>query len=1291
MSIALAESVAKISRVKLGVSPRTRVEVIPTRSIKCLLCVVLFATALWPQRAHAVPAGAIWVSGAEIQALPYETADSLDVNIDTTTKHSGAAAFAIVGKGAGPGFSTPTWGSPVTSGTVYISAWVYIGSSCPGCAGSTFMMARAGGNVLASFGYNQSGSSVTFRSGVNQVGTGYTITTNAWHLYEMKISIDADATADDVVEGRIDGVVRSNQTTNSVDTGTAPVDSLRFVTPNISNFNGDPLRVDDIIVTSDGYVGMDGHVIMRTADGIGAYTNSDAVVFNNCTSYATCWSDVPPSSTSYANDGTSSTGKFLATIGDFSSGADAMTGSDTLFGCRGTWTIAKGPSGVNRNWEMLRRIDRTANEVNIPSSGALNLTTSFDRWDDLECSLTNCGPWGYCSTPPCTADVDSVQLGGYRNNPTQAKVEEIGDVYASCAYRRLPTPTVTPQPPTATPTPTVTSTATVTATATPTLTPTVTPTRTSTPTITATPTPTTTVTATATPTRTPTLTPTATTTPTRTRTPTPTPTGTLTPTATPTPTPTSTVSPPPTGYVALVVDNPATGAEGGISLDDGSFVFEGNIGVNDPVQGQTLKLGNTVFMPDGSATVSVDMDISNPPSGTSSTSIFNLWTSTSDFDGFVRACPDGESCPSVYPAHRYMFTSSANPILSPAPLPTFNPDLNLKICSGGSNDNATCTDDSACPGGGHCVPGTLQVGADPEPIECVTNGPGPTPPSSCTLLPGRYNSITVQKKGELDLPCTGGDDSHTYEFETLVLDRFAKVRVGAVPCTINVDATAQGSQFYLQEFASFGPAPGSAINPNDIIVNTQCGKEATGCTSVIFNPATHVAMALNAPYADLRMHRSLRAKGSYVANNIVGDQTLLLRLASADAPTPLPTPLHFNTVTQEEYGDSTLARVNGPSGLVTVNTILPVTIGAPGIRSLTIEDQAALECFLPAVCDDGSTLCVAGCHDTHSCNDPSCNSVDPAVAGYPAALCGHPDASTDFCQPSPAITPTAPATPHPPLPTYYPTFMTIRNDCSRVFDEAPQTCAGGTNDAAPCSTTSECPGGACDGKSGGQGAGTLAGQAIAAKLNVMLSEGGLTPAGFGDFVLPSRLCTCLESTTNRGQCDPSPSASLPYLNCQSGWRCSGGTRNGLICTGNSQCPGGTCPAAQGGGRVIDNSSQQQQGAAAGLEDGLTTVNDLIAQTDEALSADCTRSGVCSDTCGTAFTAPDPIRIGEMELALQAINECFDSGANDRTVIQDKTDPSVDGGAPEDTPCNVNSDCCSNNCDDTTNRCGAAFY
>jgi hypothetical protein len=131
------------------------------------------------------------------------------------------------------------------------------------------------------------------------------------------------------------------------------------------------------------------------------------------------------------------------------------------------------------------------------------------------------------------------------------------------------------------------------------------------------------------------------------------------------------------------------------------------------------------------------------------------------------------------------------------------------------------------------------------------------------------------------------------------------------------------------------------------------------------------------------------------------------------------------------------------------------------------------------------------------------------------------------------------------------------------------------------------------GCSGGQGGGTLTGQMIAAKLNVALSEDGATPAGFGDFILPACLCT-------------------------------------------SKCPAG---------RKLNESAQQQQGEAVGVEDGLTTVNDLLALADQALSRDCSSVGTCTNTDGTAFAPPDPIRISTIENSLRAVNECFDGGAS----------------------------------------------
>jgi hypothetical protein len=78
------------------------------------------------------------------------------------------------------------------------------------------------------------------------------------------------------------------------------------------------------------------------------------------------------------------------------------------------------------------------------------------------------------------------------------------------------------------------------------------------------------------------------------------------------------------------------------------------------------------------------------------------------------------------------------------------------------------------------------------------------------------------------------------------------------------------------------------------------------------------------------------------------------------------------------------------------------------------------------------------------------------------------------------------------------------------------------------------------------------------------------------------------------------------------------------------------------GRWVDITNQQQQGSFGGLENGLMTVADLIAFADSALATDCARStGVCgSSTCATAFDPDDPIRIGEIEWALRALNECF---------------------------------------------------
>jgi hypothetical protein len=404
------------------------------------------------------------------------------------------------------------------------------------------------------------------------------------------------------------------------------------------------------------------------------------------------------------------------------------------------------------------------------------------------------------------------------------------------------------------------------------------------------------------------------------------------------------------------------------------------------------------------------------------------------------------------------------------------------------------------------------------------------------LPPGAYGDLTVSQDVPFELAGNG-----TYQFASIKVQSMKKLLVDA-PATINV----QGA-LTVGEFGNFGPK-NNAVNPNDIQVNVGCGSD-NSCSIITFDRASHVGMALYAPNAKLNLNRSVRFKGRIVANNVNGDQTLLLRAARAPV---VGSSGQFTTLRQEEYG-ATTGRANGASGLVTQHPeLFPVTIGGPGIRSLTIPGQASLECFLPATGSDPAALCAAqALQSNNNCSSP-----------------GNPT---------------------------FPKFMTITSNCSNVLDPL---AACGTGDT-------QC--------SGGQGGGTLTGQALAAKLNVALSAGGVTQAGLGDFVLPA--CLCTNSTAF---------ATQPTLDCRVG-------------------------------RKIDNTAQQIQGAAAGLEDGMTTVDDLIAQADEALGSDCNRSGVCASTCGTAFAPPDPIRIGELEWTLQSVNECF-SGTD------------ADGNAPAVIPC-----------------------
>lgn len=104
-------------------------------------------------------------------------------------------------------------------------------------------------------------------------------------------------------------------------------------------------------------------------------------------------------------------------------------------------------------------------------------------------------------------------------------------------------------------------------------------------------------------------------------------------------------------------------------------------------------------------------------------------------------------------------------------------------------------------------------------------------------------------------------------------------------------------------------------------------------------------------------------------------------------------------------------------------------------------------------------------------------------------------------------------------------------------------CAGGANDGAKCSVTSECPSGTCLGESAGIADDvSLAFQRGSGTQKVGICTGGSTLAGGG------RQGTACAQTARNGT-DPG---------CQCG--CYGGPNAGAACTVDSQCPGGTCPA-----------------------------------------------------------------------------------------------------------------------------------
>jgi hypothetical protein len=370
--------------------------------------------------------------------------------------------------------------------------------------------------------------------------------------------------------------------------------------------------------------------------------------------------------------------------------------------------------------------------------------------------------------------------------------------------------------------------------------------------------------------------------------------------------------------------------------------------------------------------------------------------------------------------------------------------------------------------------------------------------ATATITPGSYSQLLIGDDSRVRM--VGGE----YQFETARVGRRAKLLVTG-PSTINIQQVLT-----VGRFTSFGPAD-SGVGALEIDVNV-------GGPFVGIGAAAHVAIDLLAPNASLRFGRSFRGRGRFVARSVLVGRTVLIRDPGCGAPgecedkSPVA-PVTFRTLSQASYGAAD-GDANGPAGLVTMNpTILPVTIGGPGLLSLTVTDQDRLICFLPALAPP-TTLCSTG-----------------ACAG---------DMTIDACN-------------NPPIVDFVPVG---------------------------------------DGSSGGQGGGTLAGEVIAAKLNVALSKLGATPAGLGSFVLPALLCT-----TN-------------------------------------------CPF----GRETDPIKMDFQKKTAGIADGLTSVDDLLALADQGLSQPC-HVGTCARADKNAFAPPDPIRLSAIAAALAAVNECFEGGAS----------------------------------------------
>ena len=286
------------------------------------------------------------------------------------------------------------------------------------------------------------------------------------------------------------------------------------------------------------------------------------------------------------------------------------------------------------------------------------------------------------------------------------------------------------------------------------------------------------------------------------------------------------------------------------------------------------------------------------------------------------------------------------------------------------------TNDLAPPRGQVVIRGTgptgflMPIAAVLPPLPSFAPGTTPVivaPGVSGVLEPGAYGAVVVQDEQQLQL--TGG----TYELTSLVAGKKTKVLIAA-PSTINVEG-----DFEIGKFSGFGPAS-SAVGARQIKVNV-------GGRFVRFASPTHVDMDLLAPNAQVRLGRSFRGEGRFIGNEIVGEQTSNFRhpkcgngtiepgeecddggrvasdgcsptcqldaaasglRASVHDQAPAAEPATFCTVTQQELGASN-GVANGPEGLVTLHPeVLPVTVGAPGILSVKVPDQARLVCFLPA-------------------------------------------------------------------------------------------------------------------------------------------------------------------------------------------------------------------------------------------------------------------------------------------------------------------------------------------------------